>query len=754
MSSDEGSGADGEGALPASPEEAPNEESSHSPESATLRELNLLGRRGHAWLTTKPITRTHLVDWTIKVASVEGVGRLLTLDGANLGYPWVGPWPLGEERAHNGTSLLHALSPELLVMVAEHVLGPPCLPREHADKRPHALDGYDDRRYAYRTTAKYRAWCFQQFLLSCEHVYRTITRDAMELRVEAGARRLACEVSPTVPAYHRLAHTQHLERSAHTTLEFTAFSIALTEGVIKPCDWNIVLGQEWAVMHANLMIGFARMGFRRNALLARALFQSDLAIRHTYMGIHCTIQCMVHRGGGAILSTFDHTNRTWHYMHVHPANEHDRSGPHLPVILVHSPEEARVTRYAPPAPYSWLTCLRTCASTHWAVFAGLCVPDAVIARAHEDDDFDESEWKGWIAFYNLHTGELQRTIETDVSCGTIKQMWMRVSDDERTLELFTLYALPRAVHNLEGWKHNTNVHIVRRTFAVDAERRVGPFPGSKTLELHLGEPASLGRGWRYLVPGEDVNGDGGTWMRANENGPVTVTRATASAGSGSIVLSVTGDVLAHPNVLKSVSECLTVRRVVVVDHTLQVHHIRHTSHRENLSKPVAVISPSGDHVVVTNRWQSPSGGGEHRAFIEVHARRPPAVGPQGEVEMNPGGAFDLAARYEIDRGRLRARSFDVAKLCAFSPCGRFLMLFFENATCAMIDVGECGRHSLLRFRSLCNPAPRFYGNIRRFSNLQWNDSGVWLQTTIHATQQAGTVSGHHIHCSVQNLSLY
>lgn len=752
MSSDDEVGVSGEGALPASPEVAPSDESSHSPEAATLRELNLLGRRGHAWLTTKPITRTHLVDWTVKVASAEGVGRLLSLDGANLGYPWVGPWPLGED---SSTSLLHTLSPELLVMVAEHILGPPCLPREHADERPHALDGYDDRRYAYRTTAKYRAWCFQQFLLSCEHVYRTITRDAMELRVEAGARRLACEVSPTVPTYHRLAHTQHLERSAHTTLEFTAFSIALTEGVIKPCDSNSALGQEWGVMHDNLMIGFARMGFRRNALLARALFQSNLAIRHTYMGIHCTIQCMVHGGGGgAILSAFDHTNRTWHYMHVHPANEHDRSGPHLPVIVVHSPKETRVTRYAPPAPYSWLTCLRTCASTHWVVFAGLCVPDAVISRAREDGVFDESQWKGWIAFYNLHTGELQRTIETDVLCGTIMQMWMRVGDDERTLELFALYELPRVAHDLEGRKHNTNMHIVRRTFALDAERRVGPSSGTKTLELHLGEPGSLGRGWRYLVPGEDPNGDGSTWMRANEHGPVTVTRATASAGSGSIVLTMTGDVLAHPTELKSVSECLTVRRVVVVDHTLQVHHIRHTSHRENLSKPVAVISPSGDHVVVTNRWQSPSGGGEHRAFIEVHARRPPAVSPKGEVEAMPGGAFELTARYEIERARLRARSFDVTKLCAFSPCGRFLLLFFENATCAMIDVGECGRHSLLRFRSLCNPAPRFYGNVRRFSNLQWNDSGVWLQTTIHATPQAGTASWHHIHCSVQNLSLY
>ena len=738
-SGDEGSGADGEATLPPSPEESPSEESSHSPEAATLRELNLLGRRGHAWLTTKPITRTHLVDWTVKVASAEGVGRLLTLDGANLGYPWVGPWPLGEESSR---SLLHTLSPELLVMVAEHVLGPPCLPREHTDKQPHVLDGLGDWRCAYRTTAKYGAWCFHQFLLSCEHVYRTITRDAMELRVEAGARRMACEVSPTVPAYDRLAHTRHLERSAHTALEFTAFSIALTEGVIKPCDWNIALGQEWGVMHANLMIGFARMGFRKNALLARALFQSDLAIRYTYMGIHCTIQCMVHGGGGAILSTFDHANRTWHYMHVHPANEHDRSGPHLPVIMVHSPKEARVTRYAPPAPYSWLTCLRTCASTHWVVFAGLCVPDAVISRAHEDDDFDESEWKGWIAFYNLHTGELQRTIETEVQCGTIKQMWMRVSDDERTLELFTLYALPRAMHDLQEWKHNTNMHIVRRTFAVDAERRVSyEIPGIKTLELHLGEPRSLGVGWRYLVPGEDPNGDGATWMRSNENGPVTVTRAIASAGSGSVVLTMTGDVLAHPTVLKSVSECLTVRRVVVVDHTLQVHHIRHTSHREWLSKPVALISPSGDHVVVTNRWQLPSGGGEHRAFIEVHARL-------------PGGAFDLAARYEIERGRLRARGFDVTKLCAFSPCGRFFLLFFENATCAMIDVGECGRHALLRFRSLCNPAPRFYGNIRCFSNLQWTESGVWLQTTIHATPQAGTASGNHIHCSVQNLSLY
>jgi len=746
MSSDEGLGADGEETLPTSPEDAPSDESGHSPESATLRQLNLLGRRGHAWLTTKPITRTHLVDWTVKVASAEGIGRLMSLDGANLGHPC----RLAEE---NGMSLLHTLSPELLVMVAECVLGPPCLPREHADRRPHVLDGYDNRRFKCRTSARYHAWCFQQFLLCCEHVYRTITRDAMDLRVEAAARRMACEVSPTVPAYHRLAHTRHLERSALTTLEFTAFSIALTEGVIKPCDWDSALGQDWGVMHANLALGFARMGFRKNALLARALERRDLAIRHTYMGIHCTIQCMVH-GGGAILSTFDQTNNTWNYMHVHPANEHDRCGPYFPVIMVHGSKEERVTRYAPPAPYSWLTCLRTCASTHWVVFAGLCVPDAVISRAHENDDFDESEWKGWIALYNLHTGELLRMIETDVSLGTIKQMWMRVSDDERTLELFTLYELPRVMYDLQGWKHNTNMHIVRRTFSLDAERRVGPFPSSKTLELHLGEPASLGRGWRYLVPGEDPNGDGSTWMRANQNGPVTVTRASASVASGSIVLTMTGDVLAHPTVIKSFSECLTVRRVVVVDHMLQVHHIRHTSHREWMSKPVSVISPSGNHVVVTNRWQSPSGGGEHRAFIEVHARRDPSVDPKGEVESMPGGAFDLAARYEIERDRLRARSFDVAKLCTFSPCGRFFLLFFENATCAMIDVGECGRHSLLRFRSLCNPAPRFYGNIRRFSNLQWNDSGVWLQTTIHATPQTETASGHHIHCSVQNLSLY
>jgi hypothetical protein len=72
----------------------------------------------------------------------------------------------------------------------------------------------------------------------------------------------------------------------------------------------------------------------------------------------------------------------------------------------------------------------------------------------------------------------------------------------------------------------------------------------------------------------------------------------------------------------------------------------------------------------------------------------------------------------------------------------------------MLDIGECGSNSPLRFRSLCNPAPRFYGHIKRFSNLQWNSGGIWLQTTHHATPQAGTASGHHIHCTVQNLALY
>lgn len=708
---------------------------SDSPENATLNQLNALGRRGHAWLETKPLSSAHVFGWAVKVANAEGVGRLLRLDGADLGWPWVGMWPLGEELGRNCPSLLRTLSPELLVKVAKHVLGPPCLPREHGDERP-------AHRASASASASHRAWCFQQFLLSCEHVYRTITRDAMHLRVEAGARRLL-EVSPTRPEFHALAHTQHLERSARSALEFTAFSIALTEGVIKPCteDWY---RYEWARMHANLAVGFARMGFRENALLARALERRDLALRHTHLGTHCAIQCMVH-GGGAIVTAFDRPSMTWRNVHIRPASEHDRRGAALPVIDLADADEPRVTPYAPPAPYSWLSCLRTCASTHWVVFAGLCVTDDVITRPPSSSPLDESAYKGWIALHNLHTGEQLFALETDAACGSMKQMWMRVDDDARTLELFALYVLPRDAHDFEGWKVNSNAHIVRRTFAVDAARRVVRMTESKTAPLHLGEPEGLGSGWRYLVPGEDPHGNG-SWTQSNDLGPVTVTRAIASSSSGSIVLTMTGDVLAHPTVLKCVPECLTVRRVVVVDRALRVHHIRHTTGRETASRPVALISPSGNHVVVTNRWHRRASS--HGAFIEVHVR----AHTGGE---RVSGDFRLAARYDIDGARLRARSFDVSKLCAFSPCGRFLLLFFENATCAMVDVGECGHRSLLRFRALCNPAPRFYGSGKRFSNLQWNDSGIWLQTTHHGTTTEGNPANRGFaHAIVQNLALY
>lgn len=752
MSSGDEASVSGEAAvLPTSPAHAPSDLPADSPEGATLEQLNLLGRRGYAWLETKPITGEHMFNWAVKVVNAEGVGRLLSMNSKHLGYPWVGPWPLGEDSSHNGKSLLHVLSPELLVMVAEHVLGPPCLPRAHDDESPPVVDGCDDRRFAHPMSARYSAWHFQHFLLSCEHVYRTITCYAMHLRVEAGAR-LCFEVSPTCPKHDPLAHTRHLERSAHSALEYTAFSIALTQGVVKPCTED-AHRHEWACMHTNLMVGFARMGFRKNALLARALERRDLALRHTHLGMHCAIQCMVH-GGGAIVTAYDGTNDAWNYVHIHAADDNDRRGSALPVINLADLDESRITRYKPPAPYSWLSCLRACASTHWVVFAGLCVPDAVIARVQRGDDFDETLYKGWIAISCLHTGEVLTTFETEVGCGAMQNMWMRVGDDERSLELFALYTLPRDKYPADMWKTHSNTRIVRRTFALDAERRVVGFSEGAKLDLHLGDPSSLGRGWRYLIPGEDPNGDGTTWMRANEHGPVTVSRAIASSSSGSIVLTMTGDVLASPTVLKCVSECLTVRRIVVVDRMLKVHHVRHTTGREMLSRPVALISPSGDHVVVTNRWYS-SGQQGHRSFIEIHSRRDHFIAPNVcTTKLENNGKFNLVARYEIDHARLRTRSFDVSKLCAFSPCSRFLLLFFENAQCAMLDIGECGSNSPLRFRSLCNPAPRFYGHIKRFSNLQWNSGGIWLQTTHHATPQAGTASGHHIHCTVQNLALY
>ena len=98
-----------------------------------------------------------MFNWAVKVVNAEGVGRLLSMNSKHLGYPWVGPWPLGEDRSHNGKSLLHVLSPELLVMVAEHVLGLPCLPRAHDDERPPVVDGCDDRRVAHPMSARYSA---------------------------------------------------------------------------------------------------------------------------------------------------------------------------------------------------------------------------------------------------------------------------------------------------------------------------------------------------------------------------------------------------------------------------------------------------------------------------------------------------------------------------------------------------------------------------------------------------------------------
>ena len=429
-------------APPAPPATAPSAPGApDSPEGATLAQINALGRRGHAWLESKPITSEHLSDWAARIVNVEGVGRLLDLDTEAAGWPWVGPWPL-EPLGAPPESLLHSLSPELLVVVAEHVLGPPCLPRPHGDAQPGHADG---ARVQSRARARHGAWCLHQFLLSCEHVYRTITRFAMHARVEAGARMLI-NVGPTLHAPHPLAHTRHLERSARSALEFTAFSVALTQGVFKPCAEE-TYGHEWARMHTNLVVGFARLGFRKNALLARALERRDLALRHTHLGTNCTIQCTVH-GGGAIVRAFDRPSKAWRHFHIQPANDHDRRGPVLPIIDVGDPNEPRITHYAPPAPYSWLSCLRACANTHWAVFAGMCVPDAVIAQNR--DSFDESQWKWWIAIYNLHTGERLVTLETEPSGGSMKQMWMCVADDARTLELFALYVLPRDAHDLVG----------------------------------------------------------------------------------------------------------------------------------------------------------------------------------------------------------------------------------------------------------------------------------------------------------------
>ena len=156
-------------------------------------------------------------------------------------------------------------------------------------------------------------------------------------------------------------------------------------------------------------------------------------------------------------------------------------------------------------------------------------------------------------------------------------------------------------------------------------------------------------------------------------------------------------------------------------------------------------------MLVTNQWAKGSTpvGLTARPYIEIYKR--------SALNTTDGCGYGLAVRFDIDHARLRARNFHVAKLCAFSPCSRFVMLLFENGTCSMLDIEECsGGNQPLRFRVLCNPAPRPVDAVRRFIDLRWNQSGIWI-CTMHNAQNTAVLPpmlSSHVSSTVQNLALF
>ena len=129
-------------------------------------------------------------------------------------------------------------------------------------------------------------------------------------------------VVPTEAGFDARAHTRQLERSARSALEFTAFGIAITEGVLKPCTDTSHL-YTWSRDRANLSVGFTRLGFQRNALLARAVERRALALRHTNMSYNTSLCCVV-EGGGAIVSAAAGGGRLGP-LFPHPASRQARS---------------------------------------------------------------------------------------------------------------------------------------------------------------------------------------------------------------------------------------------------------------------------------------------------------------------------------------------------------------------------------------------------------------------------------------------
>ena len=286
----------------------------------------------------------------------------------------------------------------------------------------------------------------------------------------------------------------------------------------------------------------------------------------------------------------------------------------------------------------------------------------------------------------------------------------------------------------------------RRTYEIGVGDTPLKWIGSQYVPVHLGEPSLIGMGWRYLLPNEVPE-----YHAANAEGPVMVERAIASPRSGFVVLTLVGVVMRHAIVGDNSSKIMTVRRIVVVDSTLNVHHIRHLTPSEHRERAVAVLSDCGNTVLVTNQWAKGAtpAGLTARPYIEIYKR--------SALNTTDGCGYGLAVRFEIDHARLKARNFGVAKLCTFSPCSRFVMLLFENGTCSMLDIEECSSgNQPLRFRVLCNPAPRPVDAVRRFVDLRWNQSGIWICTThnVQNTASLNEITASHLSSTVQNLALF
>ena len=688
-----------------------------APADFLLQQINALGDRGHGWLEHKPMEKWAITSWLVRVVDAQGAGKLLALDPQAV--EWVPP--------PEGAALLHALSPELLAMLAEHILSPSAWPPPQPPPPAAAVVPPP-----FNVAVKKGAKSLHAFLTTCKHVHRCLTRQAMDLRVEAGVRLLPY-ARPRLPACHPRAHLRHLERSAHSALEFVALSVAMTTGAMSPENQQPGCARH-AKLHDALTTGFAELGFRENAFLARVLEGRALALQHTHADSECRLHFLV-LGGGAVVSVADDLGDPADWYYVRPAGEHDQRQRPLGAALSLAPDadDPRVTALE-RGKQKWHTCQRGCGNRHWAAFVGTADTPEQIGTggiASKGQPF-------WVALYDLRTGKQLCSFET-AALKWVGEVWMHVTEDGRTLELFMLQNQAREHDDADVWQLKSDLEIARRNWSIDAQGQLSRrTEDDVTIPVHLGDEPKLGKSWRYVVPGEVPE-----FPQANANGTVTVRDCCASGQSGSVVLTVDGVVFMDHFGSDSSSQIFNLRRVIIVDRALKEHHIRHMCRfGEQCTQPTASLSPDGETVVFVNKW-TPETAHIHHAgsqpFVEIHKRRALT------------GKFGMCAQYDLSRQRLKTHAFDERKLGTFSPCGRFFLLLFQNGTFGMIDIDLCScANNTLSFRVLCTPAPTRYPHLGLFSKLQWNDSGIWVERFVERQrdefQTTVTV--------VQNLSLY